>query len=68
LLHAHVIDDKQIGLEILAQDFVLAAQGFVVEEVADHVEDGAIQDQEARFDRLIAESLDQDRRGETWLS
>src|SRR6266404_8962598 len=56
-----LIDDQQIGLEILAEDFVLAAQGFVVQEVADHVEDGVIQDQEARFDRLIAESLDQER-------
>jgi hypothetical protein len=59
LLHTHVINDEQIGLEILRQHFVAIAEQLVVEEVADQIEDGAVQDQEARFDGVVAERLGQ---------
>ena len=60
LLHAHVVDDQQVGLEIAGQDLLLAAERFVVQEVADHVEDRTVQHDEAALDRLIADRLDEE--------
>jgi|GEM_PF-5914696 len=59
LLHAHVVDRQQIGLEIFQQHLLLSGQGLVVQEVADHVEDRAVQHDKAALDRLVAEGLDQ---------
>ena len=53
--------DQQVRLEILGQHLVLAAERFVLQEVANHVEDRAVVDQEARLDRLVAHGLDQER-------
>jgi hypothetical protein len=39
LLYAHVVDDQQLGLEVLVQGLVLLAQHVVVEEVPEQVED-----------------------------
>ena len=60
LLHAHVVDDQQVRLEVPGQHLVLARQGFVVQEVADHVEDRAVQHDEALLDGLVAEGLGQE--------
>jgi hypothetical protein len=58
LLHAHVVDDEQIGLEITGEDLVVAGEGFVVEEVANDVEDGAIEDGATLLDDMKAKGLD----------
>jgi len=52
LLHPQVIDDQQVRLEILGEHPLLAAEGFIVEEVSQHVEDRALEDHEALLDRL----------------
>ena len=49
LLHSHVVDDEQVGLEITIQHFVLLAEFLIAEEVAGQVEDGAVQDQDSRL-------------------
>jgi hypothetical protein len=59
LLHAHVVDDEQVGLEVLGEDFVVAGEGLVVKEVAHNIEDRAVQDQAALLDGLVAERLDE---------
>src|ERR1017187_1557681 len=59
LFHAHVVNDQQVGLEILRQHLVAVAEQLVVEEVAYQIEDGAVQDQEARFDGVVTERLSQ---------
>ena len=43
LLHAHVIDDQQVGLQIPREHFVVFAEHLVVQEVAHHIEDRTIQ-------------------------
>jgi hypothetical protein len=58
LLHAHVVDDEEIGLEVTCEDLVVAGEGFVVEEVADDIEDGAIEDGAALLDDVESEGLD----------
>jgi hypothetical protein len=58
---SHVIDDQKIGLEIAAQDPVLLVEGFVFEEVAHQIEDGAIEDLEVELDGFVAKSLGQVR-------
>jgi hypothetical protein len=40
LLEAHVVDDQEIGLEVMAQEPVLLIEGLVLQEVADEIEDG----------------------------
>ena len=37
----------------------MAGEGFVVQEVADHIEDGAVQDRAAMLEGLVAEGLDE---------
>ena len=54
LLHPHVVDDEQVGLQVSGHDLVFAAEGLVVEEVADGVEDRAVEDGEATLDGLVA--------------
>ncbi len=61
LLHPHVVDDQQIGLEIPIQGFVLLAQVLVAQEVAGQIEDGAVQHQEAGLDGLMPDGLNQKR-------
>lgn len=57
LLHAHVVDDHHVGFEIMGQHLVFATQRIVVQEVADDVEDGAVEHGEAGLDRLVADGL-----------
>ena len=59
LLHAHVVDDEQVGLEVAGQDLVALAEQFVVQEVADQVENRTIQNEKAGLDRVLAERLRQ---------
>src|SRR5262249_48517333 len=49
----------QIGFEITAEDLVFLAHRLVVQEVADHIEDRAIQDDEAGFQPLVSDGLHQ---------
>lgn len=57
--HSTLVNDEQIRFEIASQDFVVAGEGLVVEEVTDDVEDGTIQDAAALLEHLVAESLDE---------
>ena len=50
---------KQVGLEIPRQDALFPAGGLVAQEIADEVEDGAIQDEESRLDGFVADGLRQ---------
>ena len=59
LLHPHVVDDQQVGLEIPGQHLFLAVERLVVQEVADDVEDRPIQHEQPLLDGLMAEGLDQ---------
>jgi hypothetical protein len=43
LLHAHVVDDEQVGSEVVGDHGVVLAEGFSSEEVVDDIEDGAIE-------------------------
>jgi len=56
-LQPHVVDDQQIGLQVLGQDLVLAAVGIVQFEVPNHVENAAVLHGEVCLDRLISERL-----------
>jgi hypothetical protein len=66
LLHAHVVNDEQVRLEILRQHLVTVAEQFVMKEVTDQVEDGAVQDQEASLDGMVAECLGQKTLADAW--
>jgi hypothetical protein len=54
---SHVVDDDEIGLEVFAQHLVLLIEGFVAQDVAHEVEDGAVEDVAALFDGLVAQGL-----------
>lgn len=56
---AHVVDDDQVGLEVAAQGFVLLFEGFGFEEVADQVEDRAVEHFLALLDGFVAQRLGQ---------
>ena len=58
-LGAHVVDDQEIRLEILGQDFGMALEVFVLQEVADHVENGTVEHDEARADDGQSDRLGQ---------
>ena len=60
-LEAHVVDDDQVGLQVSAQGFVLLVEGFVFQEVAHQIEDGAVEDLEAWLDGFVAQGLGQMR-------
>ena len=57
LFHPHVVDDEQVGFEVLGQHLLLAADRLVVQEVADYVEDRTIEHDEAGLQRLEAKGL-----------
>ena len=57
LLESHIIDDEQIGFEVMAQGFVPLLQGLLGEEVGHHIKDGAVTHHEALFDGFIADGL-----------
>ncbi len=57
LLHPHVVDDQQVRLQVAGQLPVLLSQSVLVEEVAYHVEDRAIEHHEAQLDGLPSDQL-----------
>jgi hypothetical protein len=59
LLEAHVIDDEQIGFEILTQPAVALGERFFGEEIGDQIEDRPIAHEEALLDRFVADRLRQ---------
>ncbi len=59
LLHAHVIDHQQIGLQVTREHLVVRVEGLFVQEVPHDVEDRVIQHDEALLDRLVGECLHQ---------
>jgi len=60
VFHAHVVHDQQIGLQVAGQHLLLAVEGLVVQEVADDIEDRAIENDEALLDRLKTDGLRQE--------
>ena len=65
-LDSHVVDQQQIRLQIPGQDAFLAAQRFVPHEVPDQVEDGAVEDEAAGLDDLVADGLADVAFPDTW--
>jgi hypothetical protein len=63
LLESHVVDDQEIGLEVVAQEPVFLIEGLVLQEVADEIEDGGISHEQVALDGLVA-----DRLGEVGLA
>ena len=55
LLHAKIVDDDEVWLEVSGQHSVDPGEGLVVQEVADQIKDRSIQHREACFDGSIAE-------------
>ena len=54
-----LVNDQQVGLQIFVQRAVGLREGLVFEEVADDIEDRAVQDREADADHLVADGLHQ---------
>ena len=59
LLDAHIIDNQKIGLEIFGHDVLLAGERFIMQEVSDRIEDGAISNCKIALDGLVSNRLDQ---------
>src|SRR5690606_37800712 len=59
LFDSHVIEDQEIGLEVLCHDLVMPLERLVVHQVADRIEDAAIEDGEAGLDQSAADALGQ---------
>jgi len=59
LLEPHVVDDEEIGLQVLAQGAVLLVEGLLLEEVSDEIEDGDVANEAALLDGLVADGLGQ---------
>ena len=57
LLNAHVVDDEQIAFEVAFQGAFVAGGICVVAQVIKDVEDGAVEDDFAGFDELVANGL-----------
>jgi hypothetical protein len=57
LLHAHVVDDEEIGSEVAGERGIVVFDGFFVEEVADDVEDGSVEHGSALLDGGVADGL-----------
>ena len=58
MLHAHVVEDQQVWLEISVENPVMTFEGFVVQEVTDAIEDAAVVDREAIANQLSSDTLD----------
>ena len=59
LLHSEVVDDQQVRFQVPPHHTVVAVHRFVMQEVADDIEDAAIQDDVSQFDQLISDALDE---------
>ena len=53
----HVVDDQEVGLDVLLEHAIALLEGIVGQEVADQVKDRAVADDEALLDRLIPDGL-----------
>jgi len=58
LLHAHVVEDQQVGLQITVENPVMSFEGFVMEKVSNAIEDAAVVDCEAVSNELSSDTLD----------
>jgi len=52
LLHPHVIEDQKIGLQITSHRFLVTVKSFIVQQVADGVEDAAIEHRHSGTNQL----------------
>jgi len=68
LLHAHVVDDEEIGSEVSSEDGIVMIDGFFVEEVADEIEDGSVEGGSALLDGGIADGLREMGLAGSWWS
>jgi hypothetical protein len=59
LLQSHIVDDEQVGLEVMAQETVLLVEGLVLEKIADQIEDRGVADKQVALDRFVADGLGQ---------
>ena len=59
LFEAHVVNDDQIGLEVFAHGAFLLVEGFVFEEVAHQIENGAVEHLKVHLDGLVTDGLGQ---------
>ena len=57
LLHAHVIDDEEVGPEVSCEGGIVMIDGFFVKEVSNDVEDGAVEGGSALLDGGVADGL-----------
>lgn len=63
LLHAHVVDDEEIGSQVSGENGVVVIDGFFMEEVSYDIEDGSVESGSALLDGGVADGL-----GEVCLS
>jgi hypothetical protein len=68
LLHAHVIDDEEIGSEVAGERGVVVFDRFFVEEVADDIEDGSVEHGSALLDGGVADGLGDVGLAGSWWS
>jgi len=61
LFEAKIVDDQQLRLEIAAQGFVPLVEGFVFENVAHQIKDGAIEHLKVHLDSFVTQCLAQVR-------
>jgi hypothetical protein len=68
LLHAHVVDDEEIGSEVARERGVVVLDGFFVEEVANDIEDGSVEHGSALLDGGVADGLGDVGLAGSWWS
>ncbi len=57
MIHAHVIDDQQVRLEVTREGFVFAIESRFVQEVTHDIKDRTVQYREASFDCRVTNRL-----------
>jgi hypothetical protein len=68
LLHAHIVDDQEVGSQVAGQGGVIVTESFLVEKVTDDVEDGAVERGVALLDGGVADGLGEVGLAGTWWS
>jgi len=68
LLHAHVVDDEEIGSEVAGERVVVVFDRFFVEEVADDIEDGPVEHGSPLLDGGVADGLGDVGLAGSWWS
>ncbi len=51
LLHSHVVDDQQVGLQIALEEFLVSVHRLVVKEISDRIKDRSVVHRKSRTDR-----------------